>query len=76
MFILCRKKNLMLRGKKKFICRDCGEKFSAPDMEWKATSLSAPQPCPKCFSMKTRPVGLIPWLEDAKYKRVWEASAK
>ncbi|MBR0499139.1 MAG: hypothetical protein IJJ78_08675 [Paludibacteraceae bacterium] len=21
----------MLRGKKKFICRDCGEKFSAPD---------------------------------------------
>lgn len=31
MFILLQKKNLMLRGKKKFICRDCGEKFSAPD---------------------------------------------
>lgn len=57
----------MLRGKKKFICRDCGEKFSALDMEWKATALSAPQPCPKCFSMKTRPVGLIPWLEDSIY---------
>ena len=61
----------MLRGKKKFICRDCGEKFSAPDLEWKATSLSAPQPCPKCSSMKTRPVGLIPWVEDAKYRKVW-----
>ena len=76
MFILLQKKNLMLRGKKKFICRDCGEKFSAPDMEWKATSLSAPQPCPKCSSMKTRPVGLIPWVEDAKYRKVWEANAK
>lgn len=75
-FILLQKKNLMLRGKKKFICRDCGEKFSAPDMEWKATSLSAPQPCPQCSSMKTRPVGLIPWLEDAKYRKVWEANAK
>jgi hypothetical protein len=40
-------------------------------MEWKATSLSAPQPCPKCSSMKTRPVGLIPWFEDAKYRKVW-----
>lgn len=57
----------MLRGITTFKCPECGETFEGPDMEWKATSLSAPQPCPQCSSMKTRPIGLIPWLEDSIY---------
>lgn len=66
----------MYLGETTFICRSCGNKFKAPAYEWAATVFIAPQPCPQCSSMRTRPVGLIAWLEDAKYKHIWEANSK
>ena len=44
----------MLRGVKTFVCKDCGHKFMALDMEWKATAASYPVKCPKCGSMNTK----------------------
>lgn len=29
-------------------CPNCGKRFNAPDIEWHATSLSAPVTCPHC----------------------------
>ncbi len=32
----------MLRGIKTFVCKDCGHRFKALDMEWNATATSYP----------------------------------
>ena len=44
----------MLRGVKTFVCKDCGHRFKALDMERNATAASYPVKCPKCGSMKTK----------------------
>lgn len=44
----------MLRGAKTFVCKDCGHRFKALDMEWNATAASYPVKCPKCGSMNTK----------------------
>jgi len=44
----------MLRGIRTFVCKDCGRKFKALDMEWNATSASYPVKCPKCGGMNTK----------------------
>lgn len=44
----------MLRGIKTFVCKDCGHRFKALDMEWNATADSYPVKCPKCGSMNTK----------------------
>lgn len=41
----------MLRGVKTFVCKDCGHRFKALDMEWNATAASYPVKCPKCGSI-------------------------
>ena len=58
----------MLRGITLFKCTECGKHFIAPDIEFGATALSAPQKCPKCGGMHTRPLG----SSDATYKHIWE----
>ncbi len=67
----------MLRGTTLFICDECGNKFTAPDIEYMATVFSAPQPCPKCGSSHTMPIGVGSLLgkmnlQRAVYKKIWE----
>lgn len=38
----------MVREKIIVTCPHCGKTFVAPDIEWHATALSAPVPCPHC----------------------------
>lgn len=45
----------MLRGKRTFICDNCGHKFEGFDIEWNCTAFSAPLKCPKCGSFHTYP---------------------
>lgn len=45
----------MIRGKRTFVCDNCHHKFTALDIEYMATSQSAPQQCPNCGSMHTMP---------------------
>jgi DNA-directed RNA polymerase subunit RPC12/RpoP len=65
----------MIRGKKIFICRDCGDSFEHLDIEWRATSLSQPAKCPQCGSYRTRPRVAIDFvakqIADLPYKNVW-----
>lgn len=65
----------MLRGLTLFKCTECGNRFMAPDFEYGATTLSAPQMCPKCGSMHTRPSRLVGGSDDA-YKNIWEKLEK
>lgn len=41
----------MYRGTRKFRCPNCGEVFTAPDIELNATAASVPQRCPRCGRM-------------------------
>lgn len=66
----------MLRGMTLFKCTQCGEKFKAPDVEYMATALSMPQPCPKCGSLQTRPAGLLGRLSEGAYRKVWTRMEK
>ena len=74
----------MFRGIKIFKCTKCGNTFSAPDIEWMATSFSVPQKCPKCGSIRTRPGGNSAWLDrifgssddDGVYKKIWDDMEK
>ncbi len=66
----------MLRGMTLFKCTQCGEKFKAPDVEYMATALSMPQPCPKCGSLQTRPAGLLGRLSEGAYRKVWARMEK
>jgi DNA-directed RNA polymerase subunit RPC12/RpoP len=62
----------MLKGMTLFKCTECGNRFIAPDIELGATALSAPQKCPKCGSMRTRPYG----GSDFMYKGIWSDQKK
>lgn len=62
----------MVRGTTLFICTNCGHKFIAADIEYLCTSLSVPQKCPKCESIRTRPVSIWGKIVNIKYKSVWE----
>lgn len=61
----------MLRGTTTFTCDKCGNKFTALDLEWNATTLSMPQPCPECGSRHTYPRSLF-GLNKSQYKKIWE----
>ena len=65
----------MLRGTTLFKCTKCKKRFFAPDFEYLATTLSAPQPCPRCNSLRTRPSRLVGG-SDFFYKRIWEQMEK
>ena len=62
----------MVRGTTLFICTQCGHKFKAADIEYLCTSLSVPQICPKCQSIRTRPVSLFGKLQNKKYEAIWK----
>lgn len=64
----------MLRGTTLFVCRSCGNKFKALDMEWNATVLTAPMPCSQCGSRRTRPIQpIVPaFCADIPYLKIWE----
>ena len=50
----------MLRGVKTFVCKDCGHRFKALDMEWNATAASYPVKCPKCGSINKVKIIYLP----------------
>lgn len=62
----------MIRGTRKFFCDKCGNVFSAPDVEFMATTLSVPMRCPKCASYHTMPIGLLSMLKKPLYRKIWE----
>ena len=61
-----------------FKCSECGAKFSAPDVEWMATSYSTPQSCPECGSCRTSPSMCWPfsWLTKRSYEKIWKSMDK
>lgn len=65
----------MIHGLTLFKCTECGNRFIAPDIELGATALSAPQKCPKCGSMRTRPSRLVGG-SDFMYKGIWPDKKK
>lgn len=58
----------MVRGKSKFICKDCGYQFIGLDIEWLATAETYPEQCPNCGSMHTVPRPYL--LLDIIFKKV------
>lgn len=66
----------MLRGVTIFKCTQCGHTFKAPDIEYMATVYSMPQKCPKCGSIRTRPVSLFGKLTEGVYRKIWERMEK
>lgn len=66
----------MYRGTKTFICTKCGHKFKAMDIELMATIYSAPQTCPECRSIRTRPVSFTPHIDNMVYKVIWNKLEK
>jgi len=62
----------MVRGMTLFICTECGHRFKALDFEYHCTVLSTPQKCPKCQSIRTRPVSLFGKWQNKKYEPIWE----
>jgi rubrerythrin len=62
----------MVRGRILFICRECEHKFMAADIEYLCTSLSTPQRCPQCQSIRTRPVSLFGKIVNKKYEPIWK----
>lgn len=62
----------MVRGRTLFVCTECKHKFIAADIEYLGTSLSIPQRCPKCQSIRTRPVSIFGKLLNKKYETIWE----
>lgn len=65
----------MLRGTTKFLCDSCGNKFTAPDIEYCATVFSTPQQCPRCGSMHTMPapslLNPLSFLQKSVYRNIW-----
>lgn len=61
----------MLQGMALFKCTECGKHFMAADIELGATTLSAPQECPECGSMRTRPSRLFGG-SDSAYNEIWD----
>jgi len=65
----------MYRGTTRFKCTECAEIFKAPDIEYMATMMSVPQPCPHCGSIRTMPDSIWPFVNiftKLSYKRIWE----
>ena len=64
----------MVRGKKIFKCDKCGKVFIAPDIEFCATILSQPMPCPKCGSCHTYPYNPFDLLKTQRkaYEAIWK----
>lgn len=61
----------MLRGTTLFKCHKCGKTFKAPDIEYNASTLSAPQPCPTCGSHHTYPAKHM-ILGPVLYRDIWK----
>ena len=64
----------MMFGTTVFKCSECDKVFSAPDIEYGATSLSTPMPCQRCGSIRTYPLSSI--LSKGSYKKIWEEMEK
>lgn len=47
---------------------DCGNRFKGPDIEWNATSMTAPCQCPQCGGGHTRPATLEGWFFRKAYR--------
>lgn len=62
----------MIRGTTLFICTECRHRFKAMDIEYLCTSLSFPQKCPKCQSIRTRPISIFGKMQDKKYEPIWK----
>lgn len=62
----------MIRGKIPFRCTDCHKVFIGLDIEWQATALSMPVPCPKCGSKHTLPL----LASKDEYERIWDDMGK
>jgi DNA-directed RNA polymerase subunit RPC12/RpoP len=62
----------MYRGQRLFICTKCGNRFWGMDIELMATVYSAPLTCPKCGSIRTRPVSLMPRAANKVYEVIWK----
>lgn len=52
----------MVRGIATFKCPKCGKVFEGPDMEWNATALTAPLPCPECGHPECHARKPMDWL--------------
>lgn len=66
----------MYRGTTRFKCTECGEVFKAPDIEYKATVYSVPQPCPHCESIRTMPHSILPFsnmFNNSIYESIWKS---
>lgn len=66
----------MLRGTTKFVCDNCGNKFVSLDVEYMATTLSAPIKCPQCGSYHTMPGGIFSRLQKPLYVKIWNTIDK
>ncbi|MCQ2234878.1 MAG: hypothetical protein MJZ24_09100 [Paludibacteraceae bacterium] len=62
----------MLRGYTQFKCTQCGHTFNAPDIEYRCTSSSQPQPCPQCGSRHTCPTRDDTLIGRRIYKEIWK----
>ena len=59
----------MYRGLTIFTCANCGHQFKSHDIEYCASSLSVPQRCPKCGSIRTLPF----CGSETAYEIIWQA---
>lgn len=72
----------MIRGYINFRCNDCNNTFRAINIEYGATVMSVPMPCPNCNSRHTYPLcwyilGFYPLGNKREvYKRIWERMDK
>ena len=62
----------MMRGTTTFVCTECKHKFKAPDIEYLCTTLSVPQKCPHCQSIRTRPVNILGKIQNKMYEPIWK----
>lgn len=72
----------MIRGYMTFRCDNCNNTFRALDIEYGATAMSVPMPCPNCNSRHTYPhswhiLGFYPLGNKRDiYKKIWEEMDK